>query len=76
MKITNTKILLYYCVSPKDEIGCPSFSDTDLLKKIVPVRASGNENDTSILSNPIAQCYAIADGVINSWADMEINERP
>ena len=78
MKITNTKNLLYYCVSPKDEIACPSFSDTDveLLKKTVPVRASGNENDTSILSNPIAQCYAIADGIVNSWADMEIDERP
>ena len=78
MKITNKEDFICYCVTPNDKIACPPFTDADidLLNTAVPVLASGENSDTSILSDPKSKCWTIAKGIIASYMDMSQDDRP
>ena len=59
----------YYGVCPKVNLVCPDFRDTDisLSNEAESVLASGEEDDTTILSHPKSKCYAIIEGFITAW---------
>ena len=78
MKITNNEDFICYCVTPNDRIACPPFTDADidLLSTAVPVLASGENADTSILGNPRSKCWTIAKGIISSYMEMPQDDRP
>ena len=60
----------FYGVYPKNNDGCPEFSEADIsmLAEAVPNTAA-NDNDVSILQNSKVKCYAIAEEIINDYVE-------
>jgi hypothetical protein len=67
----------YYGVRPKRKSICPEFSDGDinLLNETIPLLAKDGDISVTILDEPKAKCYAIANNIINNWVAKLSNER-
>ena len=78
LRIDGRNAAPYYGVRPKDNLLCPAFSDEEilLLDEAVPILARGNSAGIdTILDDPKAKCYSIANEIINNWVEKSSDER-
>ena len=78
LKIKNGEPFSNYGVRPKDNGVCPEFTDDDiaLLEESVPnFAAVSSGGHRTILNHPKAMSYAVANGIIVNWSEMETDLR-
>ena len=72
LKIKGLNKCWYYGVLPKNNDVCPVFSEADisLLDEAVPNTAA-KKGDVSILQSPKANCFAVAEEIINNYIERD-----
>ena len=66
----------YYGVKPKNKSLCRDFSDAEiqLLNEAMPVLARDADGTNTILDDPKAKCYSIANRIVNDWVEKPSDE--